>query len=333
MFVPATEDQAIASLRAAATLVDPPGAAPPSPTTGMGQTLLIAASQLFFSPPVDVSTSDLPPIAPETLARVIGRNPDLAQHVASLLAVASLADGRLDDDRLRRVVEYAHHLGVHDGWVRDVLEIARGHMAWTMADMARRNVATFPGWGDGQDHLPPMLPYQEQTDDDKRLAARFLELETKPATTFGRHFFDHFRGHRFGFPGEYDAFTGAFAVPHDSLHVISGYSTSLQGEILVSTFTGGMHRPDNLRAHILPVIIEWHVGSEVNGIGAQKGNLDPAKFLVAWERGQHTSIDALSPLWDFWSLVDKDLEEVRSDMSVEPLPEQYKASGEEILGR
>ena len=327
MFVPATEDQALAGLRAASTLVDPPERA------GLGQSLLIAASQLFFSPPIEVATQDLTPISPQELALAIGTDHDLAEHVASLLVVASLADGRLDDDRLRRVVEYAHHLGVHDGWVRDMLQIARGHMAWAMADMTRRNVATFPGWGDGQDHVPPMLPYQDQTDADKRLAARFAELETKPANTFGRHFYDHFRRHKFGFPGEYDAFTGAFAVPHDSLHVISGYSTSLQGEILVSTFTGGMHRHDNMRAHILPVIIEWHVGSEVNGIGAQKGNLDPAKFLVAWQRGQHTSIDALSPSWDFWSLVDRDLEEVRAEMAVPELPAQYAASGDEIIGR
>jgi hypothetical protein len=327
MFVPATEEQAHAALRAASTLVDPPESA------GLGQSLLVAAGQLFFSPPIDVHPTELTPISPQELALAIGSNHGLAEHVASLLVVASLTDGRLDDDRLRRVVEYAHHLDVHDGWVRDMLQIARGHLAWTMADMTRRNVATFPGWGDGQDHLPPMQPYQEQTDADKRLAARFAELETKPANTFGRHFYDHFRRHRFGFPGEYGAFTGAFAVPHDSLHVISGYSTSLQGEILVSTFTGGMHQHDNMRAHILPVILEWHVGSEVNGIGAQKGNLDPEKFLVAWERGQQTTIDALSPTWDFWSLVDRDLEEVRALMSVPELPAQYAASGDEIIGR
>ncbi len=327
MFVPATEEQALAGLRAASTLVDPPQSA------GLGQSLLVAASQLFFSPPVDVDSAQLTPISPQELALAIGPDHDLAEHVACLLVVASLTDGRFDDDRLRRVVEYAHHLGVHDGWVRDMLQIARGHLAWTMADMVRRNVATFPGWGDGQDHVPSMQPYQQQTDDDKRLAARFAELQSKPANTFGRHFYDHFRRHKFGFPGEYGAFTGAFAVPHDSLHVISGYSTSLQGEILVSTFTGGMHRRDNMRAHILPVIIEWHVGSEVNGIGAQKGNLDPAKFLVAWQRGQQTTTDALSPAWDFWSLVDRDLEEVRAQMSVPDLPAAYAASGEEIIGR
>ena len=340
MFVPANQEQASAALRAAATLVDPPQPSQeesegttPNPISGMGQTLLVAAGQLFFSPPIDVAELDLTPISPQALTAAIGPDPALAQHVASLLAVASLADGRFDEDRLRRVVEFAHHLGVHEGWVRDLLQIARGQLAWTMADMTRRNAATFPGWADPMDNAPVMQPYEQQTDADKRLADRFLALQARDTNTFGRHFYDHFRGHNFGFPGELGAFNAGFAVPHDSLHVVSGYSTSLQGEILVSTFTGGMHREDNMRSHLLPVIIEWHVGNEVNGIGAHKDNLDPAKFLVAWRRGQHTSLDVLSPQWDFWAWADRDLDEVRDDMAVEELSEEYAASGEEIVGR
>jgi hypothetical protein len=127
-------------------------------------------------------------------------------------------------------VEYTHALHVHEGWVRDLLQVARGHLARAIANLTRRNAMTFPGLG------------QEQ------------------------------------------AFDGQFAVPHDGLHVLSGYSTSIQGELLVSTFTGAMHRRDALRAHILPVIFEWHVGHEVNGIGAQTGALDPATFLTSRRR-------------------------------------------------
>ena len=39
-------------------------------------------------------------------------------------------------------------------------------------------------------------------------------------------------------------------------HVLSGYDTSLQGELLVSTFTAGMHPDEPITGHILPVIIE-----------------------------------------------------------------------------
>jgi hypothetical protein len=40
---------------------------------------------------------------------------------------------------------------------------------------------------------------------------------------------------------EPEALHEAFTCPHDSTHLLSGYSTRPQGELLVSTFTAGMH--------------------------------------------------------------------------------------------
>jgi hypothetical protein len=219
---------------------------------------------------------------------------------------------------------------VHDGWVREMLQVARGHLAWAMADMTRRNASNFPGFANPDDNPPVMMPYEAQTDDDKRLAERFLTLEALPKNTYGHQFWAHFRKHGFDFPGQRDAFNGVWAVPHDGLHVLSGYSTSIQGELLVSTFTGGMHRRDALRAQILPVIFEWHVGQEVNGIGAQKGALDPIKFLISWQRGDAMSADVLSPDWDFFGVAERDLEELRWHYGIPPLMPAHAAAGTEI---
>jgi ubiquinone biosynthesis protein Coq4 len=176
-----------------------------------------------------------------------------------------------------------------------------------------------------------MMPYQDQSDADKRLAERFLSLEQLPKNTYGHQFWAHFRKHGFEFPGEKNAFTSYFAVPHDGLHVLSGYSTSIQGELLVSTFTGAMHRHDALRAHILPVIFQWHVGTEVNGIGAQQGALDPIKFLISWQRGLSSTTDVLSPDWDFWAAVDRDVEELRWEYGIAPLMPAHAAAGAEVV--
>jgi hypothetical protein len=54
---------------------------------------------------------------------------ELAEQAAAVIACASLADGIIDPVRLRRVVEYAHAMHVSEGWVRDVLQVARGHLA------------------------------------------------------------------------------------------------------------------------------------------------------------------------------------------------------------
>src|SRR5690606_12806343 len=102
------------------------------------------------------------------------------------------------------------------------------------------------------------------------------------------------------------------------------------GELLVSTFTGAMHGRDALRAHLLPVIFQWHVGTEVNGIGARTGALDPDKFLVAWDRGEATTQDVLDPSWDFWAAAGTDLEELRASYGIVPLDPTYAAAGDEI---
>ncbi|QYL28791.1 hypothetical protein TM48_03170 [Mycobacterium shottsii] len=330
VFEDASAEQARAIL-AAAHCVTQQTIDPADPRSGRGEGVVVAAGRLLFRPAVEIEPSGLGRIEPQELARAVGPDRDLAEHAAALIACASLSDGRIDPGRLRKVVEYAHAMHVRAGWVRDVLQVARGHLAWAMADMTRRNRSTFPGWASPDDTLTEMMPYRAQTDEDKRLAARFLALEGLPEGTFGHQFWAHFRRHGFGFPGETEAFAGLFAVLHDGLHVLSGYSTSIQGELLVSTFTGAMHRRDALRAHILPVIFEWQVSHEVNGIGARRGALDPVKFLVSWQRGDSMTTDVLAPNWDFWSVVDVELDELRVRYAIAPLLPADAAAGDEVI--
>lgn len=330
MFEGATQDQVLAILAAAHGVVQRT-LDPDDPRSGRGDGIVVAAGRLLFTPAVVVEPAALPRIEPQDLGRAVGPNRELAEHGAALIACASLADGLIDPERLRRVVEYAHAVHVSEGWVRDVLQVARGHLAWAMADMTRRNASNFPGFANADDTLKPMLPYEAQTDDDKRLAERFLVLEGLPKNTYGHQFWAHFRRHGFDFPGQPEAFTGVWAVPHDGLHVLSGYSTSIQGELLVSAFTGGMHRRDALRAQILPTVFEWHVGHEVNGIGKQEGALDPVRFLISWQRGDATTTDVLSPEWDFFDVAERDLEELRWEYGIPPLMPADAATGPEIV--
>ena len=169
-----------------------------------------------------------------------------------------------------------------------------------------------------------------RSDQDRRIYDKFERLEGYPSNSYGRAFWVHFRRHGFRFPGQQGAFNGAFAVPHDGLHVLTGYDTSMQGELLVSTFIGRMHDIDVLSAHILPVIFEWHIGQEVNGIGAQHGALDPWKFLFAWRRGDATTTDVLAGGWRFFDVASTPLEDVRRRYGIPELPDRYRATGPEV---
>ncbi len=146
--------------------------------------------------------------------------------------------------------------------------------------------------------------------------------------SFGSAFADFYRSNGFEFPGLPTSANEEFTTPHDSAHVLSGYDTSLQGELLVSTFTAGMHPDDAVTAHIIPVIISWHLGVPLADFaGAGTGSLDPRKFWVAWQRGDRLTGDTLASEWDFWAHVDVPLETVRHAMGVPPLDPADAADG------
>jgi len=144
------------------------------------------------------------------------------------------------------------------------------------------------------------------------LAARYAALERLPLGSFGRAFWEIYRNNGYAFPGEERAVNVRFATPHDSTHVVSGYDTSPRGEILVSTFTAGMHPVRPMEGHILPVIYSWHLNIKINDLaGSAKGQFDPDRFWIAWTRGAQTTVDIFAPDWEFWSVVEEPVDVVR----------------------
>lgn len=301
----------------------------PEPGT-LGRQLVSAAASLVFELELaDGEDYAARSVTPTQLAETLSPATEIRTLAAELIGVAALSDGVLAVDRVREALAYASALGVSPSWTTDLSDVAGGRVDRAMHDMVVRNAATFPGLA-GADGDPVLLPYTGRSDDDRRLYDRFASLEDYPEGSYGRAFWVHFRRHGFRFPGQEGAFNGAFAVPHDGLHVLSGYDTSMQGELLVSTFTGRMHAVDALSAHILPVIFEWHIGQEVNGIGAQHAALDPWKFLYAWQRGRATTSDVLDPGWRFFEVADQPLDRVRTQYGIPNLPERFQATGPEV---
>lgn len=291
-----------------------------------------AAAQLAFVPPLtDVDIDALVPLGPEQLADRV-TDPDVRQVAAELLAILALTEGEIDADRLREAVRFNHALGHHEAYVHDLVELARGHRQWVQADMVRRNLETFPGMAADM-KVHGAYPYTG-TPADEALAARYLALGDLPTTTFGRAYYEHFHVHGFGFPGQVGALTELFAGPHDSIHVLSGYGTSTQGELLVSAFTAGMHQPDALAAHILPTLLEWQVGLDLSfAVAPESGWLDPRKYLIALDRGRASTHDVLDGPWDVFAHAERDLEELRAEFGITPLAPGDAGIGIEPHGR
>jgi hypothetical protein len=315
-FSPVTVDQA----RAIAAAMRAVAAANGSPSAADDGAIAVAIAHVLNVDPHAVEVA--PPPEPAALAEVL-RDPALERYALQLIAVMAFVDGTLDQAKIDRVLRYADALGIGDDYVIDLAQAAQEHVAWLVADMSRRNAASIAGIDPNAAFAEQFLPYDAQPDPE--LAAQFRALGELATATFGRAFYEHYDRNGYAFPGDRHGFSIAFAVPHDAAHLISGYGTSSQGEMLASSFVAAMHRRDGMAGHILPVIFSRHLGAAFNGAA---GGFDGEKFRRAWERGRATRIDTFGPEFDFWKLAEMPLQGVRDACSVPPLDAQHAANGE-----
>jgi hypothetical protein len=257
----------------------------------------------------------LAPVEPPALAAALAGT-GFAEDALKFLVVMALVDGVLDGRKIEAAASYADALGLHPRFLEEVVTAAEGRIKEALADMTRANMESITGKPFAGDDQTAWILVYDRTPDPK-LAARFHALATLPAETFGNAFFRHFTENGYAFPGEPHALNAAFSVPHDSLHVLTGYDTKPRGELLVSTFTAAAHRVLPMAGHILPVIMSWHLRLKINSVaGAAGGALEPREFWRAWAAGAAARIDAFAPGWNFWALTGRPLAEVRRSFAI-----------------
>ncbi len=279
---------------------------------------ILAAGRYLLRRPDLTDISTLPAVEPGDLVAVL-KDRDLAREALKYLAIMVLVDGALDEGKLKRVLEYSRALDVEADYLTDLVEAASGHLAWASADMWRKNFdSVISRSSAGLDPATWIRPY-EGANADPALVARYEALGKLPPNSFGKALWDFDKTNGYPFPGDPAALNARFGTPHDSTHVISGYDTSARGELLVSTFTAGMHPLNPMSGHILPVIFFFHLGQQLNDVGhAGRGGLDPDEFWHAWARGRDMTVDIFAPGWSAWDWIERDLEELRRDWNVAP---------------
>jgi hypothetical protein len=277
---------------------------------------LAAASRFIFGLEDARDVEGPPTVAPEELRTALAGT-DLAENAVRFLTVMAFVDGSVDKAKITVVLRYAEALGIHERYLDEIAEAAQDRLQEALADMTRCNMESITGqpWTDG-DVNRWLLPY-EGDGADPTLAARFAALGRLPPESFGHAFWAHFRENGYAFPGEPSGLNAAFSVPHDSVHVLTGYDTRPHGEILASTFTAAMHRSYPMAGHVLPVILSWHVGERINDVAQDAtGALDPEEFWRAWASGAAMAVDTFAPDWDFWSCVEEPLVALRERCSL-----------------
>lgn len=286
------------------------------PASEADRRALVSADRFVFGHRPPVAFDELPAVTPAELASALAGSA-LAREAMKFLAVMALVDARLDRAKIARVMDYAAALGVHEHFLDQIVEAAQDRLQEVLADMTRCNMESITGraW-QGGDVNRWLLPYGGDGA-DAALAARFAALERYPAESFGHAFWAHFRRNAYAFPGEAAGLNQAFSVPHDTVHVLTGFNTSPRGEILVSTFTAAMHPRWPMAGHVLPVIFSWHLQMEINAVAkSAAGALDPEMFWQAWAAGAAATVDTFAPEFDFWAHAETPLPALRERWSI-----------------
>ena len=288
------------------------------PITGLDSASILAAAHYMLRRPDVIDIDSLQPTSPDDL-RALLRDREVADEAVKYLVIMALVDGVLDDAKIARVLDYSRALDVEADYLTELVEAASGHMSWVVADMTRKNFdSVISRSSKGLDPAAWIMPYGGDKA-DPALVARYDALGKLPANTFGKALWDFDKANGYNFPGDPGALNAAFATPHDSTHVISGYDTSYRGEILVSTFTAGMHPINPMAGHILPVIFNGHLGVKFNDVATPAtGGLDPEEFWHAWARGQEMTVDFFAPDWNVWEWIEHDLGDLRRTFNVSP---------------
>jgi len=280
------------------------------------QTAISAAARYLFGYDGAVDPQAAPVVSPDALAMALADS-NLAGDAAKFLTIMAMIDAPIDDAKFAAVLTYAGKLGINARYLNEIAEAARQHLQEALADMTRANMASISNhpWTGG-DAGAWLMPYQGKAA-DPALAARFTTLKDLHRKTFGYQFWAHFNRNGYAFPGDPKGLNAAFSLPHDTVHVMTGYDTAARGEILASTFTASMHRSFPMAGHILPVIFSWHLNVEINKVaGAYAGALDPVEVWRAYAAGAQCKVDTFAPDWNFWDYVAQPIDDLRQEWNI-----------------
>ena len=276
----------------------------------MTRRTIASASQVLFKER-DFRVEHCLTFSPQDLATVLSN--EQAIWAVRFLAITAFADGIVDKEKIALVLDYAATLDVRETYLRQLSEAAAGNLPWVLTNMMIQNIKSLwdRPWRDEDDSMELFFPYTHDRADPV-LVARHEALGSLPKGTLGRGYWEIYKKNGYAFPGDPKGINVAFARPHDSTHVISGYDTTPHGEILVSTFTVGMHPKLPMEGHILPVIFSFHLGIKINRLaGSFQGAFDPEQFWRAWVRGSQMTVDLFSSEWDFWAHVEEPVDRLR----------------------
>ena len=303
------------------------------------QTMLVASAELLG---VDADPRDLPTIAPPELAAAVA---SLASRVVALKAclVMGIVDGQISPEEWKVLSEFRGALAIDEAQLHSFHELVHRHRQLTMHEYQRRLAApqlgtlyASEGWHGVMQFFPAdvlaaaasgptaspstptslLLSSHGAARENAEVSQRYRQLGSLEEGTLGRELWRYYREREFELAGDPGTVPDAL-VEHDIMHILSGYDSSLEGELQTLAFTAGMRQEDPFSALFL-VLLQYTAGRKVVPGGQLAGArvlFDHDKVLRALDRGRGTAVD-FSAKHDFWDIMDQPIAALRERFGV-----------------
>ncbi len=292
------------------------------------QTMLVASAELLG---VDADPRDLPTIDPRDLAgAVVGA----AARVVALKAclVMGIVDGQISPEEWKVLSEFRAALAIDEAQLHSFHELVHRHRQLTMHEYQRRLAApqlgtlyASEGWQGVMQFFPADVLAAAASSasslhgapkENAEVSQRYRQLGGLEEGTLGRELWRYYREREFALAGEPGTVPDAL-VHHDILHIISGYDSTLEGELETLAFTAGMRQEDPFSALFL-VLLQYTAGRKITPGGPLAGArvlFDHDRVLRALQRGRGTAVD-FSSQHDFWAVMDQPIPALRERFGV-----------------
>ena len=292
------------------------------------QTMLVASAELLG---VDADPRDLPNIPSADLATAV-RGP--AARVIALKAclVMGIVDGQISPEEWKILSEFRGALAIDEAQLHSFHELVRRHRQLTMHEYQRRLAApqvgtlyASEGWHGVMQFFPADVltaaassasSLHGASKEHAEVSQRYRQLGALAEGTLGRELWRYYREREFALAGEPGTVPDAL-VRHDIMHIITGYDSTLEGELETLAFAAGMRQEDPFSALFL-VLLQYTAGRKVAAGGQLEGArvlFDHGRVLRALERGRGTAVD-FSSLPDHWDIMDQPIAALRERFGI-----------------
>ncbi|MGZ4690233.1 MAG: hypothetical protein ACXVJW_18495 [Acidimicrobiia bacterium] len=277
-----------------------------------------AATAFLGGPEVpEELASSIPGEVAEALATPESR--ELTLTIASVLCFADVTvsddakRGFLDPVRATVMDDLARYLRVSALEVIEIRHLTKYHRDRVAFDLFRRFPIT-PHGDDTTTVHAAMLRTETRLDIDARhVHALWEQTEALPEGTVGAELIRYYRDNDWHYPGT-DHHQPLMFAEHDFHHVLGGYATTPAGELQLGAFIAGVARRPMDAARIFLTWEQLGVGS--TSIADPLSTFDADSFRVALERGTRTTESFIGDGWDPWSIVERDVVDVRADYAI-----------------